>query len=151
MCDEITNVEACQFDGGDCCLAKKSTPLCQICTCKMKIDQQSLETDLASRDVKKFVTISKYNSVLIEEDVVSILDVESVDVCSTLCLKESNIKKKVNGWKFHFETQKCSCSFLKTTLCMVIEGGDLKSYDKIGNEFISGFVMLSKTLDCGNK
>ncbi len=36
VCDEATNLEACNFDGGDCCLDNKDITLCKQCSCKLK-------------------------------------------------------------------------------------------------------------------
>ena len=46
ICDEITNVERCLFDGGDCCREKKSTPLCKICTCRLNVNKYQLKEQL---------------------------------------------------------------------------------------------------------
>ena len=32
-CDDAANEPQCDFDGGDCCLANKTTEYCQICLC----------------------------------------------------------------------------------------------------------------------
>ncbi len=156
VCDDVTNIERCQFDGGDCCLEKKSTPLCQVCTCKMNIDSNALVADLLSHDVKTLVEASEYNDVLIENDVVSFLEVESVDICSTLCLRESGTRMEINSWSFDHDIQKCSCNFVDAILCLVIDTARLESYPldqqqselHSGKSFI-GFIMLSRTLDCG--
>lgn len=36
FCDDVTNNEACDFDGGDCCLSEINTSYCTICKCKEK-------------------------------------------------------------------------------------------------------------------
>jgi hypothetical protein len=34
ICDDRTNTEECQFDGGDCCLGEQTiTATCKICLC----------------------------------------------------------------------------------------------------------------------
>ena len=35
LCDDATNVQECDFDGGDCCGNDVSTELCEICTCHL--------------------------------------------------------------------------------------------------------------------
>ena len=32
-CDDITNIKACDFDGGDCCKTNVLTSYCTICEC----------------------------------------------------------------------------------------------------------------------
>ncbi len=154
LCDDNVNIEMCQFDGGDCCLDKKLTPLCKNCTCKMNFDEDVLKADLNRSDVKVFVEMADYNDVLVNEDVMAIDDVESVNVCSSLCFGEaSGATTKVNGWSYDYATAKCSCSWLSATLCLVIEEDDMTSIDEGQDskklEGSVGFVALSKTLKCG--
>ncbi len=33
MCDDDTNIEECQYDGGDCCLETQSWSYCNECIC----------------------------------------------------------------------------------------------------------------------
>ena len=33
VCHDATNTEFCQYDGGDCCLEKANTDLCDECLC----------------------------------------------------------------------------------------------------------------------
>jgi hypothetical protein len=33
LCNDFTNNAACQFDGGDCCLAHVETLFCAVCYC----------------------------------------------------------------------------------------------------------------------
>lgn len=32
-CDDVTNIAACDFDGGDCCLDEILVDYCQVCQC----------------------------------------------------------------------------------------------------------------------
>ena len=43
LCDLRTNSEECGYDGGDCCLAEKSTVYCQItCDCNLNVDLDNI-------------------------------------------------------------------------------------------------------------
>ncbi len=33
FCDDVLNVEACNYDGGDCCLPEIDTTYCDLCVC----------------------------------------------------------------------------------------------------------------------
>ena len=33
VCDDLTNIAECNYDGGDCCLFPRNTTYCSICQC----------------------------------------------------------------------------------------------------------------------
>ncbi len=156
ICDEVTNIERCEFDGGDCCLSKesKSMPTCQVCTCKMKINQTLLQADLENFDVRAFTCITDYDDNVILSQVVEFMDVAMQDACSTLCLDASRSRTTtVNGWSYDSTAQHCSCSFLEPTLCLQVRDDDQKLVKVFEKETHAagktGFVMMSETLKCG--
>ncbi len=116
----------------------------------MKIDQTELKANLTVFDVKVFTCNSNYTDVVLEKDVVSIQDVESLDVCATLCMSKTKFETKINGWMLDSQSMQCFCSFFDAALCKVIyQETELTTYNgHYQNAF--GFVMLSKMLDCGH-
>lgn len=42
-CDDYTNTQSCDFDGGDCCLEYKDTTYCTECACKTEDDEEEIE------------------------------------------------------------------------------------------------------------
>ncbi len=151
VCDEATNTEQCSFDGGDCCLPHKSTPLCNDCTCRMIIDQDSLQDELDQFDVQMFDSVSDFNEVVIDNSLVEVEDVESLLVCARLCLDTIKSGNIVNGWMFDSAIQLCACSYLDPTLCLAEKSLNPLTTDKeIHSDISLGFVMLSMTLQCGN-
>ncbi len=125
VCDEATNTKRCLFDGGDCCRQNKSVELCNICTCKLELDQDQLNLDYTLLEV----VVSANDDDFAEEKVspVATIDsVESVSVCSRICMDSSTYsfaddwailpdertvtwRANVNGWVFHVENKTCSC------------------------------------------
>ncbi len=116
----------------------------------MKIDQAELKANLTVFDVKAFSFNSNYTDVVLEREVVSIQDVESLDVCATLCMTRSKFLTKINGFELDSQAMQCFCSFLDATLCKVIDQDEeLRAYYGSYQLYSIGFVILSKTLDCG--
>ncbi len=111
VCDEVTNVERCLYDGGDCCKPEKNTQLCQDCTCKMTIDGEELldkyeELDVKMWPVKNYDMNSAMNATFVVEDVVL------SEVCSLLCLDEE-LSEAVNAWTFDKTSSLCSCGMVR--------------------------------------
>ena len=42
FCDDINNIESCQFDDGDCCGVSVANQYCIECKCKCKAEDESL-------------------------------------------------------------------------------------------------------------
>ncbi len=110
VCDEATNVERCLFDGNDCCLVNKSTPLCKVCTCKKKVDMDSLIKKTGELKVKASKT--KKNDQLSNEIYfsTSVKDVESQQVCTIVCMEMTEVK--ASYWTFNGTSKVCTCSEL---------------------------------------
>ncbi len=155
VCDEATNTKRCLFDGGDCCLPKKSTPLCKICTCKMDIDQESLQTDIDQLDVRVLDAVTDFANQMDFDRILDVEDVASVKVCAKICIDATLTKShpKVNGWIFDFESGLCSCSFWDSTLCLTRNEKDLERWTIANEDAVSivfAFVMWSRMLKCGD-
>ncbi len=116
VCDELTNVERCLFDGGDCCRQNKTSTLCKVCTCKIKFDDSELTQDLKKHNTNLVKNPVPYisSSVISEEKLIE--DVQSKDTCSVLCL-EKELENRVNSWVFHISNKTCICLWIENTFC----------------------------------
>ncbi len=117
VCDEITNIERCLYDGGDCCLAEKDTALCKVCTCdlvveKDELQERILEVNLAKlENVDDFERLTKVSSMVVE-------DVVSLEVCSMVCL-DRDLDNVANAWKYDKVGRTCECSWITSdSLCL---------------------------------
>ncbi len=113
LCDEVTNNELCLYDGGDCCLERKSTPLCVDCTCKIAVDLDQLEARLAEHKI--LVTAQPINAFIADAPFETTKEVDEVldtFVCSLICLDMLMISA-TNAWIFNENGQNtCICGFL---------------------------------------
>ncbi len=155
ICDELTNIERCFFDGGDCCfeVGKKDTSMCKICTCKMTIDVESLAETVESTNVR-MIAYGEEEQELIRKTEKVVKDVVEINVCFGLCLKPE-LSDLVNAWTFDAKTFTCSCHWLESTKCIDYASlSDVIVTDAEGEEgdyqmTVSAFIQLEKALDCG--
>ncbi len=117
VCDELTNIARCLYDGGDCCKPDKSTPLCQVCTCRKTVVKEELIEDMLELDTEIFT----YDQDVFGNDITSgatieIEDVAEEDVCSIVCLENSE-EIEINAWMFDINTKQCFCTWMDLSLC----------------------------------
>ncbi len=117
ICDELTNTEVCEYDGGDCCLDKnrKDTSMCETCTCLQSVSIDDLESKFKSTEVMMFQHSGNFDNLVLHWEKV-VVDVRSDLICFTLCL-DAEAQEFVNGWKFDSDSNTCSCAWLKSTEC----------------------------------
>ena len=152
ICDELTNTENCQYDGGDCCLdsTKKDTSLCETCTCKMPVNTTELKAKLESTDVRMFQNLSDYESLIWKTSKV-FNNIISEEACFAFCL-DSEVQELVNGWRLNRETNTCTCSWLKSTKCLTtmdLATVTFQNYSELSLASTKAFVQIAKTVDCG--
>ncbi len=138
LCDDVTNVELCFFDGGDCCLEKKSTPLCVDCTCKMLVDQDRLQEDFAKYSINVLVNPSEdnYNAFTSTKEVSDVLDAH---VCSLICL-DMILVSMTNAWVFNKNGQlACTCGLV------CLNDNDLNKFQEPIDAFSNDPVFFVKT------
>ena len=149
VCDEATNIEACVFDGGDCCLEKKNEDLCHNCVCKMSLDLGFIESKFDEQEVRMFRDDGQFRK-FIQMRAKMVTDVENVDTCSMLCLNDGDIKGKINSWFFNFTSQACKCTWINTNIFLThsdIIGAPVK-YKNVSSEAIT-FIQMSKQFTTG--
>ncbi len=166
ICDELTNSKRCLFDGGDCCRQEKSTPLCEVCTCKLDTNATQLRMDFESQDVILFPNGFDYPSQELAS-VAKIEDVESIEVCSRICMdsatkslmdgwrilkgpKTAAWRPDVNAWLFQANGT-CHCLTMLTPFCQsdntsLVDPGQ-ENLNELGGPTLM-FVQRSKTIPC---
>ncbi len=175
ICDESVNSEECEFDGGDCCRQEKSTPSCSDCTCKLTTDREQIAKDFESESV--FVMPATNGKGLFTKqevtEVVTIKEVQSVDVCSRICM-DSGTSSLVNGWRIltNVDTNEwrdfvnawtyqgsnglCTCLTILKSFCPLEnsshDSGDEPTLLPAANSLNSNltYVQLTKIIPCGN-
>ncbi len=152
VCDEITNNARCLFDGGDCCLEKKITRLCQDCTCILEADPTELNRKLKQNRVKIFNRCDSDTNDINSELFVTVLTVEEVAskwVCYTICLA---LKPEVNSLTFLESTNNVCSAFTgcyyKEELMTIQDNRDLS---KNGTDIVLPYVMLSAIPMCSKR
>ena len=132
LCDDSLNTALCNFDGGDCCQEYVTRAICKECKCKMQgtliivlyfnytvplftyfvqhatVDDEYLHKSLEDRGVMQtqisesmgFEWISK--STIVKQ----VANVESVEVCSLVCLRSGNV---TTSWMFNASNYECYC------------------------------------------
>ncbi len=117
ICDDVSNIDRCLFDGGDCCESKKDTLFCSSCTCKIDFDPTTLNDLYKTWSVKVFENISQHDR-LFTAIPKSVEDVETKETCSYLCL-DGSLEDQVNSWTYDFDTRQCDCTWvdIDATLC----------------------------------
>ncbi len=118
VCDELTNIEKCLFDGGDCCDADKSEEFCNHCKCMIDIDFEELKSSYVQYNVKAFKNLTAYNNLLTDIPKY-ITQVVSLHTCSVICMSD-DLANSVNSWSFDFTSKLCNCTWvdIDATLCM---------------------------------
>ncbi len=111
VCDELTNIERCQYDGGDCCLRNSSRSLCSVCICRMLIDSDYIYdimlpkfNAMALQNPYDFESLSKTYDI-------SLTRTETHETCSTLCM-DAELETKVNSWKYNKISKNCTCAWV---------------------------------------
>ncbi len=132
ICDEVANIKRCLYDGGDCCLdvTEKETEFCNICTCKLDVDEEMLAESFQQLDVKQFDKADDFD-VLVSKSlgIKTYEDVSTEEVCTTICL-DPELVDQVNGWKYDFQSKECICGWMQPTEWNV----DVKLDDITGDE-----------------
>ncbi len=154
VCDEVTNIALCLFDGGDCCLEGKDRSLCRNCSCILSVDNDDLQKEFDDWDIKPldkpedfFGTVGTWTVVVRE--------VISGPVCIVLCLNHDQ-KDQINAWHYGTEEQICTCGWIGSTNCpedMVLANQTMLDDGSLGMSKTFGafwaFVQLGKTVPCG--
>ncbi len=149
VCDELTNVERCLFDGGDCCLVNKTKSMCSVCTCKQKVNSGELASAFDKYQVRLVGYPEDYLQ-SVSSEVKAVEDVESEDVCSVLCL-EKELEDQVNSWLFYHDSRNCTCSWLETHFCdyETLLFHPIDESSSMPWTEMSFFVQMRKTIPCG--
>ncbi len=151
VCDEVTNIERCLYDGGDCCSDKKDTNLCSTCSCKIDFDQNALHELYKDLKVQAFENIADFDE-LFTDIQKSVDDVETMDTCSYICMDES-LLDLVNSWSYNFDTEQCQCTWvdIDASLCsknVITEA--ISDYEpEVWYSFKVGMLRLHDTIPCG--
>ncbi len=151
VCDEKTNIEACLWDGGDCCLdnGKKDRTLCKDCICRVTVDNNKLIETYKATHVKMFQNFEDLFPLILRTEK-TVPDVFTGAICSTICLDLSDV---VNSWAFDGTTHTCICSWLKSTECITeMDLNEVRFFDDSKFAFSyavqESFVQLTKLLHC---
>ncbi len=152
VCDEITNIKRCLYDGGDCCLEDKAIHLCKVCTCKIDIDTMELEADFDTHQVRVFVDINDFDTVK-EAVTKTVEEVVSIDVCSVICLDKKHTSLS-NAWIFLKSMEQCQCTLVDTTFSYSANDSNvnLKPFERDSwylEQDSMAFVQLDKTIPFG--
>ncbi len=158
VCDEVTNIAKCLYDGGDCCKVDKNTDICQKCTCIMSVDMAELAQTLASKEARTYVGVSdgdisdqdsKFELVDFVEDVIT------AEVCSQLCISLRDDVNAIDSWIYRTGSNgSMTCECTKFLSCLVerqfesLIGGD----DKVDLDLLepnSAVAMLVHIPGCG--
>ena len=113
VCDEESNIEVCLYDGGDCCLEKKSKRFCKVCTCLMAVNVEELKQKVTANEVKVFKNYSEFEN-LLTAVVKIVTEVNSSEVCALLCLDEK-LDQISNSWLYKDADNQCWCTVVKST------------------------------------
>ncbi len=144
ICDEVANIEVCLFDGGDCCLdsKRKDTSQCQICTCKLSVNNTLLAEDFEEQNIKELETPNDFELLTSKIlDRIEFHDVASKEVCSKVCL-EPELNDQVNGWMFDKATKVCVCAWLMPANVKIKESQQQEFETVLSNAYIQ----LDKTI-----
>ncbi len=117
VCDEVTNMERCLFDGGDCCQPDKNSNLCNICKCIIDFDVESLNQSYSEFQVEVFEIFAEYSD-RVTFIAKSVTNVETLDTCSWICMDSS--EDNVNSWRFVPDNGYCECTWadIDAALCI---------------------------------
>ncbi len=150
VCDELTNIAMCLFDGGDCCLQEKSTHLCRACDCTLNIDKDDLLQTFKRLDVRQFDNPEDY-SLVATTIVKRVADVTSLDVCSTHRL-ELEEDKPVNAWMYSNASRVCECTLIESRAFCLEDLRKTIAFSKVSvipDNSDLAFLQTEKILKCG--
>ncbi len=157
VCDEITNVKKCLYDGGDCCREDKNTEICRKCTCLLSVDPEKLAQRMTDNQVGLYVFD---NESLVQEPfeiLIQVNEVKSAQVCAKLCLEAeaeaTDFGHKIDSWIFFPRSSRLGYN---ESLCQCTKFQDCyQSYHfDLNINFTSlpwnqHLAMLTKLLPCG--
>ncbi len=150
VCDDLTNIEECEYDGGDCCLPHKSTPLCNICDCKRTVDNGFLESSFEEHRVYQFLNTTQNGAMDVMVGI-EVTDVVSIGVCAMLCFHPETVAR-ANAWSYSNGSRTCSCSWIKTEVCWnekSFNGLPITTLADIDHpEELTAFLLKSKVVSC---
>ncbi len=153
VCDEVSNIAKCLFDGGDCCLENKDRTLCRKCACMLHVDEGELFERFEELEIKQAEGPENLRSAMADGGItVEVKNVVSGLVCATLCLdhKKANL---LNAWHYQQNTETCTCGWVESGSCperMVAKQSNYNhSYLVMNGTNIHAFVQLAKTIGCG--
>ena len=168
ICQDEANTPDCLYDGGDCCRQKKSTPSCKNCTCQFNTTREQLDKDFERYEVMVYPGPGDGDD-LEMSDVVTINNVESVFVCSQICMdstKKSLVdgwailpdqntttwRDHVNAWRFQTSDGQCTCQTILGPVCPTENAASIPAtsselMDSFLPELI--FIQMTKTIPCG--
>ncbi len=150
VCDEVTNIEVCLFDGGDCCLEAKIRSQCKDCSCKKVIEPEKLLAQFKELDIKPM----RQEIVTLDTQIANIEDVDSAETCAVVCLEHEK-KDEINAWQYlvyKTEIRTCRCGWMKSQSCPNTNAllvGDWKMTNVSQLADHKGYIQLRKTVPCG--
>ncbi len=149
VCDEVTNIERCLYDGGDCCKPDKSTPFCQDCTCRQTVDKAKFRQAMEDYNIHILSVTLIFGPPLVSYEHQRVEEVESPGVCAVLCL-DPELDLNINAWKFDEKTRDCQCAWIGNQICHTCFKDLMEPIDV--DKFVNAkaAVQLSKTLPCGS-
>ncbi len=151
VCDELTNHARCIFDGGDCCknVHEKNTDHCNVCTCRKTVNVETLKETYETGEIKRFKHVEHYSNLSVE-NFKHFQEVESVDVCSLLCL-EFDDEALVNSWMFFKKSRSCRCQWVKSPVFIDGSKFEKETYAKqsVWDPDETAFVQTSKLVPPG--
>ncbi len=145
VCDELTNIENCLYDGGDCCLENKNEALCRVCTCQLVVQRDYILREFDAWNVSELSTPSFLLLNKVTEADIS--EVASLDVCSTVCLGKGDT---VNAWSYDLSSRMCQCVWISSDSICSNNVALLKSSFSFGQNRDGAFISIAKTIPCGN-
>ena len=142
VCDDVTNVARCLFDGGDCCKKNKDTHLCLDCTCILSVDE-TLEK-LKQNQVKVFTDDRRFNKFVSQKTVDK---VQSEEVCAEVCLDED--LANVDSWSYNAKDKICTCTTFEDCYqnCQVKRIHDHRQENS--TSLLTFYLKLAKSIHCG--
>ncbi len=143
VCDEITNVERCLFDGTDCCRRDSSKQMCNVCICKMLVDMDEFYND----KIPKFNARALHDPSDFEtQDMTNWLEMpksESFETCSMMCM-DVELEALVNSWTYESMSKTCNCAWIEH----ISQDIATQHVEKVNSQF--SIVQLDKMLLTGD-
>ncbi len=114
VCDEVTNIQRCLYDGGDCCIAKpnKDRTMCKDCSCILDFDREWYSERSKQTGVVTYIKDPDIFDKIVWRIVKEVEDVVMDEVCIMLCL-DNELDSEVNGWKYSYRSLTCTCAWLE--------------------------------------